>query len=220
MTGLDAETYWNCYYAEEFVFGLGTEKIIEHLREVPEVETWIDVGSGSGSLLWACALTAKELLAVDADADRLALLRQYAAATDLRGCYRTVLELAGRAASDWPSIRGVLRGVRVADCLAGTPPVPDHAELVTQFGLLGLCPDEPTFLRCFAALAQLASPGGWLAGANWMAADGAGRVRLTEELYRSALQECSAHVVRLEQIDSADPGYPYIWTYLARAPES
>jgi hypothetical protein len=219
MTGLDATAYWKSYYAEEFIFGLGTEKIVELLREVPPVDTWIDVGSGSESLLWGCALDERQLMAVDADPDRLALLRTYAATTDEpRGSYRTVLELCDRPTSAWQEICSRLRSTHVADCLTGDVPVPDRAELVTQFGLLGLCPDETSFRRCLTALATLVSPGGWFVGANWMAAEHAGRVVLTEDLYRNALLDSGAEIVRLAGIESADPTYPYIWTYLARLP--
>lgn len=220
MTGLDAQSYWDSHYSDTFIFGLGTERILELLQKVPAVESWLDVGSGAESLLWACALSAKRLIAVDLDGERLTRLRDYAESDRPRGAYRTVLQLTGRTIADWPLVRSRLQDTRVADCLSGHPPVSERAELVTQFGLLGLCQDEPSFYKCFSALAELAVPGGWLVGANWMAADATDRVVLTAAIYRRALANCPAQLVHLEQIASADPAYPWIWVYLARKPET
>jgi len=219
MTTLNAAAYWNSHYGEEFVFGWGTEEILELLRGIPPVETWIDVGAGSESLLWACALSAERLVAVDVDERRLTRLRDYAGRTEPRGAYLTALALTGRTAAEWPAICACLNGTQVADCLNGIPPVTERAELVTQFGLLGLCPNQAKFRRCFAALVALAVPGGWVTGANWMARQAQDRVRLTPELYRLAAADCGVELTQLRRIPSADPAYPVIWAYVGRLSE-
>lgn len=219
MTTLNAAAYWNSHYGEEFVFGWGTEEILKLLRGIPPVKTWIDVGAGSESLLWACAFSAEHLVAVDVDEHRLTRLRDYASRTEPRGAYLTALELTGRTAAEWPAICARLRGTQVADCLNGVPPVTDRAELVSQFGLLGLCPDQASFRLCFAALAALAVTGGWVTGANWMARQAEDRVRLTPELYRLAAADCGVELTQLRRIPSVDPAYPVIWAYVGRLSE-
>lgn len=216
MTAIGAHDYWDTYYADEFVFGLGTEHVIELLNEIPPVDSWIDVGAGSESLFWACALSAERLVAVDTEPARLALLWRSSHASAPRGSYRTVLRLSRRTAAEWATVRSSLVGTVVADCLTATPPVAQRADLVTQFGLLGLTETRAQFQRSFAALAQLAHPGGWIAGANWMATGRPDRLLLDEELYRASLQRCRVTDVRLRRIASADPEYPYLLSYLAR----
>jgi hypothetical protein len=49
-TAASADAYWRRYYAERFRFGLGTEDI---LMQMPPVDSWADLGSGSESMLWA-----------------------------------------------------------------------------------------------------------------------------------------------------------------------
>jgi methylase of polypeptide subunit release factors len=76
----DARHYWERYYSSGFVFGLGTEHILTALQQLPSARTWLDLGSGSESLLWSIALDVRRLIAVDLDSHRLDLLRDYAAA--------------------------------------------------------------------------------------------------------------------------------------------
>jgi hypothetical protein len=51
LTIASAAQYWERYYNSEFIFGMGTERILAVLRQVPPVMTWADLGSGSESLL-------------------------------------------------------------------------------------------------------------------------------------------------------------------------
>lgn len=50
-TVADATAYWQRYYAEQFHFGLGTEDILAALMTIPPVDTWVDLGCGSESML-------------------------------------------------------------------------------------------------------------------------------------------------------------------------
>jgi hypothetical protein len=213
---MNADEYWQSYYADEFIFGMGTEDIISMLAELPHVSSWIDLGSGSESLLWGAAIDADRLVAIDYDPERLELLEAAARTAEPRGAYRTALELAGRSVGEWPALCGRVSDTHVADCLNGEAPIDAQAELVTQFGLLGLCADTAHFRLCFQALAALAEPGGWVAGANWLAADLTGRVAQTEEDYLVAMAASDVDPVTIRRIASADPAYPSIWAYLGQ----
>ena len=108
-----------------------------------------------------------------------------------------------------------------ADCLAGPLPADPHLapssfELVTQFGLLGLCRDAEHFTTSFAAIHRLLTPGGWTAGANWVARHPRGCVELTEQLYRTAATRAGVHLLLLNRIASADPDFPAVWTYVGQ----
>jgi len=215
-----AQEYWQHYYAEQFHAGLGTENILAALMQIPPVNTWADLGCGSESMLWAIALRARRLVAVDIDEQRLQILRQFTAAERPRGVHTTVLRLCGRTDPDafLTRCRSLAALIR-ADCLAGPLPTDPHLapgsfELVTQFGLLGLCRNAEHFTTCFSAFHRLLAPGGWTAGANWVTRHPRGRVALTEQLYRVAATRAGAHLLLLNQIKSADPDFPTVWIYV------
>ncbi|WP_410650399.1 class I SAM-dependent methyltransferase [Amycolatopsis sp. cmx-4-54] len=216
MTTLDAHEYRDTYYARQFVYGMGTEQILAMLRTLPQVGSWLDLGCGSESLLWACALRAAGLTAVDLDPARLELLRVNATSAEAQGAYRTALQLGGRTQADWRSLCALVTDVRVADCLGGDAGDLPQADLVTQFGLLGLCDDERHFAERVAWMAEKTVPGGLLAGANWMSAVHPGRLRLDEELYRSAFTDAGVELTDLRRIPGSDTDYPEIWAYVGR----
>ncbi|MEU7742070.1 class I SAM-dependent methyltransferase [Nonomuraea sp. NPDC049158] len=219
-TVAEAGQYWDRYYNQAFVPGQGLEEILDTLEALPPVRTWLDAGAGSESLLWSIPLRAGRLVAVDIDADRLALLRAYAATGRPRPAYQTVLDLCGRSQRDFAvRCRSLAATVR-ADCLTGLLPVADgSADLLTQVGLLGLTSTPAAFTTAWEHLHRAVAPGGWCAGANWVAADPApGRVRLTTSLYQWA---CTAsgitpHLLTRVPI-SGDPDFTAVWIYAGRA---
>lgn len=222
QTVVDAQEYWRSYYADQFHFGQGTEDILAALMQIPPVDSWADLGCGSESMLWATALRARRLIAVDVDAQRLEILRQFAAAERPRGVHTTALQLCGRTdPGEFLARCRSLAALVWANCLAGQLPVDPHlapgsVELVTQFGLLGLCRTAEQFTTSFATIHTLLAPGGWTAGANWVARHPAGRVALTEPLYRAAASRVGVHLLLLNQIPSADPDFPAVWTYVGQ----
>ncbi|MFF0467537.1 class I SAM-dependent methyltransferase [Micromonospora zamorensis] len=215
-----AEPYWDRYYNDEFVVGMGTESVLAALADVPAARTWCDLGSGSESLLWSVPLTANHLIAVDVDPERLAILHRYAALERPRPAYETALKICGRSRDDFTNRCRSLAGTIVADCLdtAGPPLAPESTDLITQFGLLGLTATPEHFLdawwRAHAALA----PGGWCAGANWVPASShrTGRVALTEDLYRHAFTAAGIKPQVLRRVSSVDPQFPSLWLYTGR----
>ncbi|MGH3899727.1 MAG: class I SAM-dependent methyltransferase [Pseudonocardiaceae bacterium] len=219
-TVADATEYWQRYYAEQFHFGLGTEDILAALMSIPPVNTWVDLGCGSESMLWAIALRARQLVAVDDDAQRLDILRQFTAVGRPRGVHTTALQLCGRTdPRDFPARCRSLAALIRADCLTGSLPADltaNPVELVTQFGLLGLCRNTEHFTTCFTSIHRLLTPGGWSAGANWVARHPRGRVELTEQLYRTAAARAEVHLLLLKRIEIADPEFPAVWTYVGR----
>ncbi|MFE9328768.1 methyltransferase domain-containing protein [Nocardia sp. NPDC052278] len=219
-TVADAHGYWLRYYNERFVFGQGTEQILAALQQIPRVARWVDLGSGSESMLWSIALRADQLTAVDSDPDRLAILDRFAAVGQPRAIHTTTLRLCQREDPQAFSTRcDSLTACLVVDCLTGR--MPEHPQLaeqsfdlVTQFGLLGMCSDTDEFRDCFTAIHQLAAPGGWVAGANWVAMNPCGRVELTEQLYRDAADAGGVELSQLHRVDSTDPDFPAVWMYL------
>ncbi len=218
-----SQEYWNRYYAQQFCFGLGTEDILAALMQIPPLETWADLGSGSESMLWAIGLRAQRLVAVDADSQRLAMLRRFASAARPRGTHRTALALCGRTDPHDFSLRcRSLTATVAVDCLTGHLPSdpnlpPGGFKLVTQFGLLGLCRDADHFADCFTAAHQLVKPGGWAAGANWVARNPYQRVELTEKLYQAAAALAGIELLLTRQMPiTADPDFATVWTYIGR----
>lgn len=217
------QEYWERYYAEQFRFGLGTEDVLAALMQVPPVGMWADLGCGSESMLWAIALRAGRLVAVDTDPQRLAILRTFTNAGRPRSVHRTALTLCGRSdPEDFPVRCRSLAATVVADCLTGRPSsdpsLPTAGfELVTQFGLLGLCRDAEHFTDCFTAGHQLLEPGGWAAGANWVARDSQHRVELTEQRYRVAAAHAGIDLLLIHRVRiTADPDFTAVWTYIGR----
>lgn len=214
---LEAETYWATYYADEFVFGLGTEEVLAALRTLPAVRSWLDLGSGSESLFWAISLDFEHLTAVDSDPRRLAILRSYASTAEPRGAYRTALELCGRSHASWRQECASLRSTVIANCL-GDDPLPfaeESADLVTQFGLLGLCADNAAFVATWGSMSRLIRPSGWCAGANWVAGDAPGRVMLSRSLYESVMAETDIRPHLLTRVATPDDrAYDAVWIYV------
>jgi hypothetical protein len=216
-----AQEYWQRYYAQQFHFGLGTEDILAALMQIPPVDRWADLGSGSESMLWAIALRARRLVAIDVDPQRLTLLRQFTATGQPRGVHTTALQLCGRTDPDAFTTRcRSLTAVVQADCLGALQAdphlVPGSFDLITQFGLLGLCRDAEHFATSFTHLDRLLAPGGWTAGANWVAARPEGRVRLTKRLFQDAADRAGVRLLLLHQISSADLEFPAVWIYVGQ----
>jgi hypothetical protein len=107
----------------------------------------------------------------------------------------------------------------IADCLTGSslPLRVGCADLVTQFGLLGLASSPGQFLTSWAACHDPLAAGGWAAGANWDATNRTGRVQLCEELYTSAFARSRMTRLLIERIPiTADPDFDSVWIYLGR----
>lgn len=215
----DASRYWKRYYSREFVLGLGTEHILTALQRLPPAGTWLDLGSGSESLLWSIALDARRLTAIDLDPHRLDLLRGYAATCEPRGAYQTVLDLCGRNRRDFTQRCGQLAATVIADCLTGSP-LPLRAgcvDMVTQFGLVGLTSGPGQFLASWAACHDPLATGCWAAGANWNATNRTGRVQLSRQLYTSAFARSRLTPLLIERVPiAADPDFDSVWIYLGR----
>jgi hypothetical protein len=215
----DAREYWARYYSGEFVFGLGTENILAALQQIPPASTWLDLGAGSESLLWSIPLDAQQLIAVDLDPRRLALLRGYAAARQPRGAYQTALDLCRRSPAEFARRCSCLAATVIADCLTGQPvPARDGcADLVTQFGLLGLTTGHEQFLAAWKNCHQPLAVGGWTSGANWTAASERGRVHLSSQLYAAAFDQARITPLLIEHIPiTSDPDFDSVWIYLGR----
>lgn len=226
MTIRDAQNYAETYYGDEFRYGQGTEDLLALLDALPPARSWVDLGAGSESLLWAIPLRAQQLVAVDRDPQRLALLHAAAQTAAPRGVHRTAMQLTGRSLGDWMARCRSLRETVPADLLVDE--LPRHpalahgaADLVTQFGLLGLVPDGEAFVARFAALHRhLLAPGGIAAGANWVSSNpttAAGRVRLSAGLYQQAAARAGIrlHTLRLVPI-TGDPDFSHVWLYAGR----
>lgn len=214
-----ADDYWDRYYSDTFIPGLGTESILAALQTVPPVATWVDLGAGSESLLWSIPLAAEHLVAVDLDAERLARLRAYAAVPEPRPAYRTVLQMCGRTKDDFTARCRSLAATLRADCLNGRLPIADGSvDLVTQFGLLGLAVDPGAFLAGWRAVHRpLAAGGGRCVGANWVSSTATGRIELTENLYRQAFTASGIRpgLLTREPI-TGDPDFSAVWIYTGR----
>ncbi|MGW5383972.1 hypothetical protein [Nocardia sp. NPDC003963] len=213
-----AELYAEHHYRDRFRFGEATEDILAMLSAIPAVNRWVDVGSGSQTLLWALALTPGAIVAVDADPLRLQLLHRTAEVATPGPVHTTAAQLCGRGPRDYTDRCRRLTACLPVDCLTGTPPAHPLLplagfDLVTQFGLLGLCTNAPQFTATFAAVHQLAGPGAWIAGANWVAAAARDRVQLSAPLYRAAAHQAGITLTVLDRITSADPDFPAVWIY-------
>jgi len=219
-TVAEAGEYWKRYYADQFRFGLGTEDILATLMTIPPVETWADLGSGSESMLWAIALRARRLVAVDIDPGRLEILGKFTELGRPRGVHSTALALCGRSEPGAFTVRCRSLSARLqADCLDGALPhalIERPVDLVTQFGLFGLCRNEHHFTSRFAEIHRILAPGGWSAGANWVAAKADGRVELTRRIYQQAATKAGVQLLLLKRIETADPEFPAVWTYVGR----
>lgn len=111
-----AQEYDDRHYRECFRFGEGTEDILSMLGAIPAVDRWVDVGSGSQTLLWALALIPGSIIAADADPRRLELLARTARQAVPGPVHATAVQLCKRGRGDYAD-----RCRRLTRCLRGLP---------------------------------------------------------------------------------------------------
>jgi len=166
------EQYYHQYYNQAFEYGKGTEDILNLISSVKLTGTnrWLDLGSGSMSLFWSIPLLGvNEIYCVDINPEAFYFLELLKKRKEYPQCYYDVLKMFDQRVEKLHYFFDKLLDVNCFDALNEWPRHYDSIkfDLITQFGLFGLCEDKITYLKSLMLAWKSLSQGGTFIGANW-----------------------------------------------------
>lgn len=225
-------SYFTIYAEKNFsgplVYGMGTEHILAALDRWGRGGAWLDLGAGTSTLFWCCALDAVQSIAVvDVSTEALMVLNRMVRSSDVPQCYRDVLTMYGRDERHLTRFRELDWRYLVFDFSQRWPAVlsGNSYDLVSAFGCFGLADGPDHFRRSVTQTAAHLAPGGTVVGANWLrtpaaiAAKGYDTSFLTAEfvaatLEKHGLEVCETTVVPIR----AEEWYEAIIVWVGRKP--
>jgi SAM-dependent methyltransferase len=221
--------YFDLYFNDCFRYGMGTEIVLSRLSRHGLSGSWLDVGCGTTTLFWGIPLTGVlSITCCDIVAEALAVLEAFADSEFVPRCYREVLELYDRSASDFARLRQRIDRYLVFDSLAPWPAwVRRDFDLITAFGNFGIAPDAEAYAGCLGESSRHLAVGGRMIVADWLrrgtiiARDGHDNSYLVPELVERAAVAAGLTILECEQVCiSGDPNYHAIlsWTVETQAP--
>lgn len=164
-----ARRYWESNYQRPLIPGQGVEQILATLRAVRSHGSWVDLGAGPFSVLWALAIEhADSLAAVDIDAEALEI------GADnwdgyLDGAFvRSLVTRRLVDASDLARVAALPRRHTRDDAMFEQWPF-QPTPIITAFGLAALIPTDSRLVDWFEAVVSGLTPGGEFVGASWLA---------------------------------------------------
>lgn len=164
-----ARRYWESNYQRPLNPGQGVEQILATLRAIRSHGSWVDLGAGPFSALWALAIEhADSLAAVDIDAEALEI------GADnwdgyLNGAFvRSLVTRRLVEAGDLARVAALPRRHTCGDAMFDQWPF-QPVPIVTALGLAALIPTESRLVDWFRAVVSGLTPGGELVGASWLA---------------------------------------------------
>lgn len=223
---MEKENAANCYfrlnYGSPFRTGQGTEIILRELQENAVEGTWLDLGCGSNSFFWRSAMPNNlKLTGVDYDADTLELAKDLQRSGYRQGAF----EYAHNHFSSlsWKEYYDISSQFLRMDLLNGNLDELPMADMVTEFGLLGLCKNKTHFGQRLMSFLHHVNVNGLLIGANWIFSDKKSREYgftnnyISEELIDSVSENESCKLIEFKQIRILnDPNYDEVDLFIIK----
>ncbi|MBB4906200.1 class I SAM-dependent methyltransferase [Actinophytocola algeriensis] len=167
--------YFNTYAQKNFsgplAHGMGTEQILAALDRWGGGGEWLDLGAGTSTLFWCCALEeVASITVVDASVEALVVLDRIVRSSRVPRCYRDALAMYGRDERHLARFRDAGWRYLVFDFSQTWPDAVPRStyDLVTAFGCFGLADGPDHFHRSINETATRVAPGGTVIGANWL----------------------------------------------------
>jgi hypothetical protein len=163
--------YLESYFNEEFVYGWGTEDILDMLANVPAARSWLDLGAGTSTFLWSIPLHEVEhIVCCDVVPEALAVLEDFAAQAAIPRCYRDVMAMYGCSDAGLAARRRALAEFAIFDFFQPWPAdiSDERYDLVTAIGAFSLAPNEQAYAACFRHMHAALARGTRVVGADWI----------------------------------------------------
>lgn len=168
----EIRAYHERYYNNSFVWGQGTEHILDFLHGLKVDGSWADIGCGTNTLFWSIPMLRNNFTHVvvsDYYPEALSVLAEFKMSTTLPQCYREVLAMYSADEIALSEFRNRLWEMYPAS--AFKPWVPPLGErqysLITQFGCFGVASSAVEFHNAIDFAVANLEIGGQLVGANW-----------------------------------------------------
>lgn len=168
-------SYFTIYAQKNFsgplVRGMGTEQILNALDRWGRGGAWLDLGAGTSTLFWCCALdTVRSVTVVDVSPEALVVLNRLVRSSEVTQCSRDALAMFGRDERHVARVRGLEWRYLVFDFSQPWPSLlaGGSYDLITAFGCFGLADGPDHFRRSIRQAASRLVPGGTIIGANWL----------------------------------------------------
>lgn len=186
-------SYFTIYAQKNFsgplVHGMGTEHVLAALDRWGGGGAWLDLGAGTSTLFWCCALDApRSVTVVDVSPEALAVLHRLVGSSEVTQCSRDALAMYGRDERHVARVRRLEWRYLVFDFSRTWPPVLPRSsyDLITAFGCFGLADGPDHFRRSISQSAARLVPGGTIIGANWLRTPAAIRTKGYDTSFLSA----------------------------------
>lgn len=153
-------------YKRDFISNQGIEHIFDMIHQYSVFGEWLDLGSGSCSIFWKIgSRVSNSILAVDLDPEIEIIIDELFREQFSEGCFKHFMNEYGVSPSELYSTQ-----VRYeADELLDNDLSQYRGyDMVTQFGLLGLCKNEDEFILKTNQILQTIKENGIYLAANWI----------------------------------------------------
>lgn len=161
------KNYLENNYKKPFKPNQGLEEIFEIIQEFSDGDSWIDLGSGATSFLWNIPMKKKNSINfVDIDMEIETLIKELQCTKYNDGCFKYAFETySDKTASDVYNQNYIYY---TYDLLNKKITFNQQYDLVTQFGLLGLCNNKQHFIEKTEEIINILNDNGTYIGANWV----------------------------------------------------
>ena len=168
------QRYLDEYYNAAFIYGQGTEHILDMAARHAPGGHWLDIGSGTSALFWATGMRdIKSVTCADLVPEALYVFDRFRASDAVPTCYEEALKIAKNSVSELTHTRSVDWRYHQCDVLnpwaahfAG-----QHYDMITAYAIFGIAPNLAEYKACFKHLAAAARPDQMLLGADWIRSD-------------------------------------------------
>ena len=165
------EAYRSRYFYDEFIYGQGTEQILELLAEIGQKDRWLDVGCGTTTLFWSIPLAgvgAIDCCDISVEASRVLL--DFVLSDEIPGCYEQTLAMCKKVPDHLRLMRERFQKFFIFDVLQDWPLhlFEHNYDLVTGIGIFGLAKTAEGYMRAIRNVAQQIRFDGYMVGADWV----------------------------------------------------
>jgi hypothetical protein len=168
----EAQNYFHAHYYEALRPRQGLEEILVTLKIYGLSGNWLDLGSGTSTLIWSIPLSEiTSITCTDLYPETLKVLHDFVASDEIPPCYQDALKFCEKDEAHLHEMRKRIDHYEVLDALR---PWEQHEKfflqsynLITQFGCFGLSKSEKEFIQCIGYAKKFLVQKGRLIGANW-----------------------------------------------------
>lgn len=162
--------YLDEYFQGPFIYGWGTEDILDNIHDISRIGRWLDLGAGTSSLLWTIPMRGLEsVTCCDIVPEALAVLDDFVKSDEIPRCYADVLAMYGVREAELRDRRALFGRYLVFDTFQPWPAQlsGEQFDFMTAVGNFGLSSTVAGYKACFTNVLPYLAPGGTIVGADW-----------------------------------------------------